>query len=51
MAIMSGAKQSERLLVTQFRKEQSIAESLPECSVLITGVGVLMPSENASFYS
>lgn len=50
MAIMSGTKQSERLLVTQLSKEQSKAENLPECSVLITGVGVLMPSEKGKTY-
>lgn len=50
MAIMSGEKQSELLLVTLLSKEQSKAENLPECSVLITGVGVLMPSEKGKTY-
>lgn len=50
MAIISGTKQSERLLVTLLSKEQSKAENLPECSVLITGVGMLMPSEKGKTY-
>lgn len=50
MAIISGTKQSERLLVTLLSKEQSKAENLPECSVLIPGVGMLMPSEKGKTY-